>query len=438
MDPVTIGAVSIIFLLILVLLGVHIGVALTTVSLVAIWIITGNFSIAMSLISNTYYHAVRDYVFAVIPLFIVMGIILSKAELTQDLFGAANVLLRRIKGGLAMATVAANAVFAAVVGSSVASAAAFSKIAMGPMTELGYSKRLALGCIAGSSVLGMLIPPSILFIVYGILTGESIGKLFIAGVVPGIVMATIYCLGIALMIRVKPELIDQTANKGLEEMSWKQWFTELVRPWPVILLIVIVLGGIYGGLFTPTEAAGVGVGGALLVALAKRRLSLKQCREILIESSLTSGAILFLLISAQIYARFIALSGLVQALNSWIIGLGLSQIPIVLIYIVIVFLLGMIIDSTSILLLTIPLILPVCKSLGIDLIWFGVITVISVEIGLITPPFGMSVYTVKASLGDTVALEEIFQGVMPYIIMMLLTIAILITFPILCTWLPGL
>lgn len=438
MDPIIIGIISVCVLIILVVLGVHIGVALSLVSVSGLWLITGSPDTAISILASTFYSAIRDYVFAVVPMFILMGVVLSKADLTQELFDAAAVLLYKVHGGLAMATVLANAIFAAIVGSSVASAAAFSKIAMEPMNRLGYSKSLSLGTIGGSSVLGMLIPPSILFIVYGILTQQSIGKLFVAGIVPGILLTLMYCIGIAVMLKFKPGLVDREKEKQSKTASLKELGLSLFKPWPIALLIVVVLGGIYGGLFTPTEAAGVGVVGSFIIAFTKRKLTLSKFKEIILDTCITSGSILFLLMAAQVYSRMVAISGLVSWLNKFILGLDIPPTAIVTVFVIMIILMGCLIDSISILLLTIPLIIPIITSLKMDMIWFGVVTVVAVETGLITPPFGMSVYTIKSSLGGEVTLEQIFSGVLPFLLMMLLSIAILITFPILSTWLPSL
>lgn len=438
MDPITIGVISVCILILLVLLGVHVGVALSIVSVSCLWLISGSTDTAISVLATTFYSAIRDYVFAVVPLFILMGVILSKADLTQELFDAAAVVLFKVRGGLAMATVLANAIFAAIVGSSVASAAAFSKIAMEPMNRLGYAKSLSLGTIGGSSVLGMLIPPSILFIIYGILTQQSIGKLFVAGIVPGLILTLIYCIGIAAMLKLKPGLISSEKEKESKAAGFRGSIILLFKPWPIALLIIVVLGGIYGGFFTPTEAAGVGVVGSFIIALAKRRLTVKKFKEIILDTCITSGSILFLLMSAQIYSRMVAISGLVSWLNKFILGLSIHPTAIVVVFVIMIVFMGCLIDSTSILLLTIPLMMPVITSLKLDPIWFGVVTVVAVETGLITPPFGMSVYTIKSSLGGEVSLEQIFSGVIPFLFMMFLLIIILIAFPVLSTWLPSL
>ena len=435
MDQVTIGFISILVLMGLVLLGVHVGVSLGVVSIVGLWLISGNSNIAISLVATTFYAAVKDYVFAVVPLFILVGVILSHAEFSQDLFSAAHVLTGRVRGGMAMATVAANAVFAAIVGSSVASAAAFSKIAFEPMTRLKYARSFSLGTVAGSSVLGMLIPPSLLFIIYGVLTGASIGKLFVAVIMTCILLATIFVVVISLNVKFRPGLVGKDEELRL---GWKERLHALLKPWPIILLIVIVLGGIYGGLFTPTEAAGIGVVGSFVIGFAMRRLNFAKVKNIMMETGLTAGSILFLLITAQMYSRMVALSGVVNWLNTFVLNSHLPMMAIILLFLLVIVFLGMLIDSTSILLLTVPLMLPILTSLGVDLIWLGVIVVVTVEIGLITPPFGMSVYTVKASLGDAVTLEEIFAGVIPFILMIFICLALLIIFPQISTWLPSL
>lgn len=435
MDAVTIGMFSIVVMFALVLAGVHVGVVLGIVSVGGLWLASGSFAGASNLVASTFYAAVKDYVFGVVPLFIMVGVVLSKAEMSQDLFEAAKVLLGRVRGGLAMATVAANAVFAAIVGSSIASAAAFSKISFEPMTSQGYDRKFSLGTVAGSSVLGMLIPPSLLFIIYGIITGASIGRMFMAGIMPGLLLSLIYVIGIAIMVKVRPNLapLDPPA-----EMNRGKALKALLKPWHLILLIVLVLGGIYGGLFTPTEAGAVGLAGSLIIGFALRRLDFAKFKEIVIETGVVTGSVFFLLITAQLYSRMVALTGVVDWLNRLLVTSGLPIMVIIILFLVLVFCLGAIIDSTSILLLTMPVILPILNNFGVDLIWFGIIMVVTVEMGLITPPFGMSVFTVKASLGDRVSLEEIFGGSIPFLLMMITCLVLLIVFPRISTWLPSL
>lgn len=435
MDTLIIGTISIILLLLLVFLGVHVAIALATSSLLGIWMLTGNFQVSVNLLSSTSYNAIKDYVFGVIPLFVLMGLLANLSGASSEIYNAFHTLFRRVRGGLGMATVGANAVFATITGVSVASAAVFSKVSLGPMTALKYDKKLALGTVAGSSVLGMLIPPSLLFIIYGMMAEVSVGKLFIAGIIPGIILALVYCLGIYLMGTLKPALVGgQTTEK--QQFS-KADLKVIFRPWMVGILVVLILFGLYGGWFTPTEAGAVGAFGALILVLLKRKMERKKFWDALIETGYTSASVLLLLITAQMYSRMLSMSGVLNLVEDFVNQLSISSGLLIVIFLLIIFVMGMILDSTSIMLITMPIMLPLVNAVGYDLIAFGVLAVIVTEIGLLTPPFGMVVYSMKSALGDQASLNEIFAGAVPFIIMMVITTALLFIFPGLITWLPS-
>lgn len=435
MSPVTIGLISLILLLAMVLMGCHIGTSLMVMSVVGIYLSTGSLGVAINILGTTAFSAIRDYAFGVIPLFVLMGLLANLSGASSDLFNAADAMLRKVKGGLAIATVFANAIFAAITGVSIASAAVFTKIALPPMKRLGYDKKFAVGTIAGSSVLGMLIPPSLLMIVYGMLAEVSIGKLFVAGVLPGIMMALIYIIGISVMVKVKPALIQQPREEGAED-SYAELsrLKAIIKPWPMVLLIVVTLGGIWGGFFTPIEAGGVGAFGALILVICKRKFTLKAMWDTLLETGITTGSVLFLLISAQMYSRMLAMTGVVSMVGKAVTELPLPHMAIIVIFILVWIALGCILDSTSILLLTIPLMVPIVRSFGMDLVWFGIVGIVAIETGLLTPPFGMSVYTIKSSMkasegGDEMTLVDIFAGSMPFLLMMFLCIALMLVLP---------
>lgn len=435
MDVVSIAAITLILMLVLVLFGVHIGVALSLMSVLGIWLAVDDLQIGINILSTTSFQAIREYIFGVIPLFVLMGLLMNMSGASSDLYNAFNVFLRRVKGGLGIATVGANAIFATITGVSVASAAVFSKVSLQPMLNLKYDKKFALGTIAGSSVLGMLIPPSLLLIIYGMLSEVSIGKLFMAGFIPGILLAVIYSLGIYIMASVKPEIA------GGNEVDSKKWDKHdlkiLAKPWSLGILVLLVLGGIYGGIFTPTEAGGMGAFGALLLVIFKKRMNRKDFIGILIETGYTSASILFLLIAAQMYSRMLSMSGVLNKINSMVTGLDVAPIVIIFIFVFIILVLGTVLDSTSILLITMPIMVPIITVLGYDQIWFGIIAVLAVEMGLLTPPFGLVVYSMKSALGGEATIEEIFRGSFPFLIMMFVTLLILIFIPALSTWLPS-
>ena len=436
MDPMTIALISVGFLFALIILGVHVGVALASISVIGIWAITGKATVAINLLQTTAYSAVMDYVFAVIPLFVLMGLFSTLSGATQELFRTAQFFLGRIKGGIGIATVFANAVFAAITGVSVSSAAVFSKIAFPEMERLKYDRKFSLGIIAGSAILGMLIPPSILMIVYGVLTELSIGKLFIAGFVPGLVVTLVLSLGIRLMIVFKPHLGGVAAE--VKKFTFQTMVRETIVSWAILALIILVLGGIWGGLFTPTEAGAVGAAGGFLLVVVKGKFNLRNLWQILLDGGQTTASIFMLLICAQMYSRMLTISGLASKISQWATTLPVAPFFIILGFVVVFLILGCIIDSTSIILLTIPIMHPVVVKLGYDPIWFAIVSIITIEIGLITPPFGMVVFAMKSSLGGKASVEDIFQGSLPFLVMLGVSLAIIMAFPILSTWLPSL
>jgi len=444
MSMISVAVVSLICLLALILFGVHIGFSLSLMSFVGIWLMTDRFSVALSILATTSFEAIRDYAFTVIPLFVLMGSFMSQSGVAKDLFDSMNYSMKKLPGGLGIATVISNAVFAAVTGVSVASAAVFSRICLPEMSRHHYRPGFALGAVGGSSVLGMLIPPSLLMIVYGMVSETSIGKLFMAGIIPGLTLAAIYCAGIIIMCTVKPELIGRVKNEDRNaapqksrEIEEKSFIRLMFSALPIYLIVVLVLGGIWGGLFTPTEASAVGALSTMILSLA-RGMRLKQLKGVLLEAAGTTSSILFLLISAQMYSRMLTMSGATVALGNLVASSGLGAGMVLLLICMVLVLLGCILDSTSILLITVPLILPIAAAFGWDLIWLGIIIIIVVEMGLLTPPFGMVVFAMKATIGKSVEVEEIFRGVIPFLFMMILAVLLIILFPQMVTWLPGL
>ena len=434
----------------LVAIGVHIAIALGITSALGIWLVTGAdwyaFGTVQTMLAATAYEAIRAYVFAVIPLFMLMGEFIGKSGTVTDVYRGINRLLRKIPGRLAIATVVGNALFSFVTGVSIASAAAFSRIAYPEMKRFGYHRGFALGSIAGSSCLGMLIPPSVLMIVWGILTEQSIGQLFAAGIFPGLLLAflfIVYIFGFALLrpaaVGIKSG-IEETAGKSGsddEEVSTLQFLVSLVG---IILVIVAVLGGIWFGIFTPTEGAGAGA----LIGLALGIIKGMRFREIInsiLSVGRTSAPILLLLVTAALYSRTLAMTGLANAIEGVFLGSGMASWMIVGVMVLIWFALGMIIDSISIMLLTAAIFAPIAVQIGYDPIAFAIIAIIAIEAGLLTPPFGLLVYTVKAAIsseGEDVPILEIFKSSTPYWIIMLVGMVLIINFPEIATYLPRL
>ena len=435
-------ALAIIAILIgLIVCSVPVVIALGLCSFFGLAYLTGSLQVAGSLLANTTYEAIRDYVFAVIPLFVLMGEFISRSGAAGDLYNIINRSFSRLPGRLALATVGGNAVFGAVTGVSIASAAAFSRIAYPQMVRHGYNKSVALGAIAGSASLGMLIPPSVLLIVWGVIAEQSIGRLFVAGVLPGLLLATMFFLFIVGLALVRPAAfgVAKTGDAAVpEEPETASNRGEMWGGLGVCLLIVTVLGGIWFGAFTPTEAAGIGVLLALVLALAKG-VSLKGIGEAILETGRISAPLLFLLITAQMYSRLLALGGIISVIQDLFLSVGDSPFLILAIMVGVWFVLGMFIDSVSIILLTVPIFGPLAAGIGYDPIAFAIIGIVAIEAGLLTPPLGLCVYTVKGCISDPDAtLSRIFQGSIPYWIILLVLVLLIAAIPGLATWLPSL
>ena len=434
-EPRLIGAVMIAVVLLLIALGMPIAIALLLVGFLGLALLRESFTIATRTLALAAEGTISEYVFATVPLFVLMGLFVNVSDIGRDAFRAAQVMFGRIHGGLGVATVAANAVFAAITGISIASAAIFSKIAVPEMVRQGYTARFAVGLTAGSSVLGMLIPPSLLLIIYGVIAEVSIGALFLAAVIPGIILAAAFAVGVILMAWLAPRFVGDVRRTGpvSGEAPSAAVFLGLL---PVAILIVLVLGGIYGGFFTPTEAGAAGAFAAMCLTVLKRRLSWAKLWEVIRETGQVSVTILFLIIAASTFSRMLTLTELPQDIASFLGGTGLGMFGFLAAYLLLIVVLGMVLDSTSILLILLPLALPVAGELGANLIWFGVVTVIAVEIGLLTPPLGLSVYVIKSSLDDkSISLGTIFAGSFPFVLITLGVTVLLMIYPQLSLWL---
>lgn len=428
--------------------GIHIAVALGLTSMLGLYLLTRDPQAMLSFASNTAYEALRDYIFAVIPLFLLMGEFLAKCGAASDLFTLINRGTRRIAGRLGVATVISNAVFAFITGVSIAAAAAFSKIAYPEMKRHGYERQFSLGCIAGSACLGMLIPPSVLMIVWGVLTELAIGKLFIAGIIPGLIVVLLYIGYIVWVAKTQPHRVGEgpdlpeaqrLARAELDAAPEVDLRTILWSTVGILALVVIVLGGIWFGFFTPTEGAGVGATLALLLAMA-RGMKPREMVQAIISVGRTSAPLLLLLVTAQLYSRVLSMTGVTGMAKDFFVDSGLSPYAVLALMILIWFVLGALIDSISIILLTVPVFAPVAAALGFDPIAFAIIGILAIETGLLTPPFGILVFTVKAALPDEIGLKngEIFRGAVPYWMCLLTAIIAIVLVPGLATWLPSL
>ncbi len=429
-----IGLFSVVAILVLIYAGLYVPVALGLVSFVGVWLLRGSVEAPIYLLTLAASNSLERYVFGVIPLFVLMGLLVSHSGLGRDIYDVANFTLRRLRGGLGVATVAANAAFAAITGVSIASAAVFTRVSVPEMMRFGYKPRFAVGVVAGSSVLGMLIPPSVMLIIYALITEQSVADLFRAGIMPGIVLSLAYTVAIITMAYVFPDYIggqDEASKAAQSEQATMSLKELLAKTAPFVILILLVLGGIYGGIFSPTEAGAVGALGALITALIKRKLNRSALWNVLVETGHIAASILMLIVAATMYSRMLALSGLPSDLGEWISQANLGLYGILTIYVVLLILMGMILDTTSIILIMVPLFVPVMEPYGISLVWFGIVTIVGAEIGLLTPPLGIACYVIKTTLADDdrISLYDIFAGAFPFAVIMLVVLILLIAFP---------
>jgi C4-dicarboxylate transporter DctM subunit len=416
-------------------LGANLGLAMSGAALFGTTMIIGQDG-ALALAGLSVYESAQNFSLSVIPLFVLMGSFATKSGISTDLFSAFNTWLRRRKGGLAHASIAACAAFGAVCGSSIATAATMGKVALPQMAKFGYSDKLATGALAAGGTIGVLIPPSVIMLIYGILTETSIGDLFIAGIVPGLLLTLFFMITIMVMTRINPAAAPDVAKlegdfeKGPQGSSIK-------KVWATLLLFIMVIGGIYAGIFTPTEAAGFGAVGALFLGVVMRRLNFKLIGECLIETVQTTSMIFLILIGAILFAGFLSLSGTPALLGQWITGLSLSPLGTILVIVGIYIILGAFLDTMAMIILSIPIFFPIVMSLGFDPIWFGVLVVLVVELALITPPLGMNVFIIRGVVPH-VPLSQIFVGVMPFCVALIALIVLIIAVPSVATFLPEL
>lgn len=437
MTGLEIGALAVVALILLIYLGMPIGVSMLLVSFVGVTFIR-NDTVAVRMIGSVANDSLREYLFAVVPLFVLMGLLVTVSQVGKDTFDVFERLLRRVRAGLGIATVFANAVFASITGISIASASVFSRVAVPEMARHGYSKRFASGVVAGSSVLGMLIPPSLLMIVYAVLAEESVGRMFLAGIGPGLLLTAAFSLTIVMLATWRKELVFERED-DTSDIDAVSPLGVLVKGIPIIILVTLVLGGLYGGFLNPTEAGAVGALGALIIALVRRSLNARSFWALLVEAGQITVSVLFLIMAATFFSRMLAMSGLPNMLAEFLLSSAIGPYGFLLLFLALVIVMGCLIDSISIMLILLPIALPVAKAAGFDMIWFGVLTVVAVEIGLLTPPFGLSVYTIKLALRDEdLTIGDIFRGTLPFVVAMITVLAILVAVPEISTFLARL
>ncbi len=445
MDPLLVGLVALGVTLFLLAIRVPIAAALGISASIGVFIIFAwrpgaefmpqyAWRPTLSLIANGPYDFLKSYSLATVPLFVLMGHLAFEAGFTTDVYRAARLWLARLPGGVAMASVVGCGGFSAITGSSVACAAAMGRIAIPEMLKFGYSKSLATGSVAIGGTLGSLIPPSILFILYGVFAEQSIARLFMAAIVPGLLSLLAYMIVIGLWATLRPE----AAPRPEETISARDRWTSLARCWSIVALFAVVIGGIYLGFFTPSEAAGVGAISALVLGVALGRLNLSGIVSALRESVFQSSMIFAIALAGKIYVSFIALTGLSGAIGDWIAVADVSMVSILFLIVLLYIILGMFLDPIGIILLTLPLTIPIVQGFDLSLIWFGVLVVKLLEIGLVTPPIGLNVFVIKSILGDQVRLEAIFYGVGLFLIAEIFVLALIAFVPGISLWLPAL
>lgn len=423
-----VGFISMAAVILLALLRVPLGIALMSVSLAGLAHITST-TTALTLFPMTVSEAVLSYDLAIVPMFILMGNIISRTGIAQDLFRAANAYLGSVRGGLSLATMVTCAGFGAVCGSSYATAATMAKVAYPSMRRYGYSDGLASATIAAGGTLGILIPPSIILVIYGIITQTNIGDLFVAGVLPGLLGLVLYMVAVVWVAWRSPE----QAPRG-EPSNWHDRIASLRGIWPFLFLFALIIGGLYADLFTATEAAGIGAGMAVLVGFVHGRLTLQMLRKVILETAYTSISLYVVLFGAMLLSKLLTMSGLSVGILGLVEGMGLTGYWLILAMVLIFLVLGCVLDSMAIILIFVPLFAPVVAAQGFDLIWFGIIVVVVTEIALITPPVGMNVFVLKAVLPHVPVLQ-IFRGLVPFIAVDLVRLGLLVAFPAISLWL---
>jgi tripartite ATP-independent transporter DctM subunit len=425
-----IAFIGFVALFVLMMLRVPVGMAMGLVGVTGYSVIVGP-GPALKLVGQTSLRTVTDYTFGVIPMFMLMGAFVSASGLSREMFKAADAFLGHLRGGLGIATVVACGGFAAICGSSVATAATFSTVAYPEMRRFGYPQSFSTGVIAAGGTLGAMLPPSTVLAVYAILTQQDIGKLFMAGVLPGLLAMLMYVLTIALIVRVRPSFLPAGRAR-----PWRERVLAMRLVWAPLVLFVFVIGGLYGGFFTPTEAGGGGASGAFLLGVLRKKLDRANTREALLQATRTAAAVFTVLIGALLFGYFLTITQTPQKLTGFLTGLGVGRYGVLALVMVMYLVLGCLMDAMAMIILTVPIIFPVVTALGFDPIWFGVIIVMTVELGLIHPPVGMNVFVIKSVVKD-VSFTTIFKGVLPFVATDIVRLVILIAFPVIALWLPS-
>jgi C4-dicarboxylate transporter, DctM subunit len=433
LSAIIVGVIIIAMFMVLMLLGTPVGSTLMIITLIGFWILSGGSS-ALGIAASIPYSAVGQYTLTVLPLFTIMGSFAAAAGFADEGFNLAKRWLERIPGGIIHATVIGATAFGAASGSGAAACVVLSKIAIPEMLKQGVSKGMAIGVVASAGTLAMMIPPSGAFVVYGMLTGNSVGKLLIAGIIPGLIGAVMIMIMVAIRCKLDPV---QAGSLSAIHTSWKERFTYIPKAWGLLFIAVVVMGGLWVGIFTPTEAGAVGAFAAFVAVIALRKLNFRSLYQYLFESGDMTAQILLILLGGLMFSYFMSITRLPAQLSELIAGIDVAPIIVIIIIMVFYVVLGCFLDDMSILIATIPIVYPIILKLGYDPIWFGVLVVQQINISVVTPPYGMNLFMMKAILGDTTTMGEIFRAVLWFIVPLILTLAIYIVFPQVCLWLPG-
>lgn len=431
-DPLALGGIAIAAMLLLCLIGVPVGIAMGSVAVVGLWF-TGGPSFVFSVLTNLPFASASDYAFVVIPMFVLMGAIASSSGITTELFRFSNLLLRSTRGALYQATILSSAGFAAISGSTLVNAALFTRIALGEMLNLGYDKALSAGAIAAAGTIAALIPPSIAFVIYGLLTGESVAELLIAGIVPGILTAAAYMIGVYFVVRARPDLAPPPQPRA----KLKEIGQSALKLWATFLLAAVVIGGIYMGFTTPSGAGALGAVGALLIAIFRRKINWASLSENLRSAAGITAALFIVIIGGMIFTRFFLVAGTVTEATDMMQALDIPPMAFMLLLVAVFIVLGMFMDPMAMQVMTLPFVYPIVTSLGFDGIWFGVIMVKLVELAVLTPPVGMNLFAVIGASEGRVKLPEIYRGIIPFIVIEIIVLGLLIAFPQISLWLPS-
>ena len=432
MDPITVGYISVIALFVFLAMGIPVAVAMGSVGIIGMYLAVGDLFIIGQLRSLPF-ATVNEYGLAVLPMFVLMGVLAEASGITTEVFKTADLWLRRLRGGLYQAVIIGSAVFAAISGSTTVNAVVFTRIAFPEMVRFGYSRSLSIGAIAGAGSFAAMIPPSITMVIYAIMTEQSVGQLLIAGVIPGILTAVVYLAGIYVMVRMRPALAPPIA----EAVTWPQRWRAAGKVWPIVILILLVFGGIYSGIFPPSAAGAAGAFGAFVFAVIRMRKARGWLTPALQDAAFISCIIFMILVGGLLLSRMLVVTGVIDELVHIITSIADTPIKFMILASVLYIILGCFLDTTSMMVVTLPFLYPVVVALEIDPIWFGIVLVKLIEISVVTPPVGINLFAVMGAVGSGATFGDVYKGVIPFILLDMVVLALLIVMPELATWLPA-